>query len=233
MLKAICRRPVACSLVIISILLSFGFSKTTQAAQVDSGMWINPKVSKSLGNDWSLGAAAEVRTFHDFKSWNQFLFHLYAKKNLTKNLSLLAGVSYMGTLRQTMIDEYRPWQAIALKLPCDFATFTLQEKLEERFYPGYTQEFALRSRSLFAIEKDLGFTDVAKFVASDEFFVSFNNTDWGSQRPLDQNRIKVGLKFPKLAPFDFVVSYQNQHLFRKNAADLNVNLIVLEAGLKL
>lgn len=191
-----------------------------------------PHAAFELSEKWSFGVAGEFRTYNDFEDLNQILLHSNVKYKLTNNVSFSLGMSYMGTYRQNMRDEFRPWQAVAGRFMTDLGDVLLQEKLEERIYPGFSQKFDLRSRTLAGFSMPLSDKDKVRFEVSDEIFFDFNNTDWGAKTYLNQNRLKLGFKFLRVLPVDLQVSYMNQHLFNHNAVDVNTHLIVLYAFFK-
>lgn len=215
------------------MLVCFLSSSKVFAAASDSGLWLGPQVSYQFSDKWSFAGSSELRYFRDFKQLNQVLFHLEASYKISPKVSASFGLSYMGTDRLTMQDEYRPWQGLLVTLPIGNHEIALREKIEERYYPGFNNKFALRFRTMLGYSKNLDHNKNLYFVASDEVFMSSRDTDWGTQSPWEQNRFKVGFKITKYAPVVFQISYQNQHIFRENARDSNIHLLVFEPSLKL
>lgn len=195
----------------------------------DSGIWLSPKASFKINDKWSVAAANELRYFHDFSDFNQVLFQINTSYKFSKPFTLILSGIYMATNRSTLQDEFRPTQAIRFKKEFGINQIALQQKIEERYYPGFNKKFSLRSRSLIQYSRSFTSSKKTSFIISEEFFLSSHDTDWGSQKFLDQNRLKVGIKYNAFEHLAFTISYLNQHIFRKNADDNNVSLIVLQS----
>lgn len=229
-------KPFKLIILILFIACSFApiFSDSNAfAARVDSGLWLHPFVKMQVNDNWGVTTSSEIRTHNNFEGFNQVLFHLGAVYHINDHFDALAGVTYMGTHRNNLRDEYRPWQAVKFHGDLFNQNVFAQQKFEERFYPGFNQVFSLRSRTLAGWKYDLMQNHHVQLVVSDEIFFTPNQTDWGSHRWFDQNRFKVGLKFDAFKNTPIQVSYMNQHFSPKTGQDINYNLLVLDFGLNI
>lgn len=170
---------------IVTLLLWVWQISVAQATQTDSGLWIHPFVNYKVNEKWSLGIGSEIRTYQDFSELNQILFHINATYRIHESVDIMAGFSYMGTYRDFVRDELRPWQAIRFHFKIANGKLILQQKFEERFYPEFNQIFSLRSRTLLGLTVPLMKKHNVNFSISEELFLHTNNTDWGSRRWLD------------------------------------------------
>lgn len=88
-------------------------------------------------------------------------------------------------------------------------TITSRTRLEQRHREGFSDE-GYRVRQMIRAVRPSGFSPQLSWVAFNEVFVNLDQTRWGAQRGLDQNRVFVGInwKFNAIANAD--VGYLNQ-----------------------
>ena len=147
--------------------------------------------------------------------------------DLGRGVSAWFGYAYVHTRRATgeRFDEHRPWQQInwtALTRPR--AALGMRLRLEQRFLEtGDDVGWVLRGQARYTHRLDSA--DRWQAVAFIEPFVALNNTDWGADPGLTQNRVFLGASYRITPAFSLEFGYLNQFL-RLSGEDLMNHLAV-------
>lgn len=130
---------------------------------------------------------------------------------LTPNLALWQGYSWITNYQPNFRDEHRVYQQLSYRHNFSGAKLSSRTRLEERFVRSAVG-VALRGREMVRIDVPFGSDGLWGFVVYDELFVNLNTIKRGPQSGFDQNRIFVGVhrKVNNVLGFDF--GYQNQSI---------------------
>ncbi len=161
-----------------------------------------------FGNDTSLFSQAILRTGLGFE--------------VNKNISVWLGYAWIPTdepFTKNAFDENRIWQQLLWNKKYSFATIMSRSRLEQRFIPSGS-DVGWRFRQMLKISIPLSFAPSFSLVASEEYFVNLNNTNWGANDGFDQNRAFAGVGFNFDKHVKAEVGYMNQYIRKTVGPDL-------------
>ena len=117
-------------------------------------------------------------------------------------------------------DEHRAWQQLTWSKSYDWGTPFLRTRLEQRF-DERGDDTGLRLRQFVRWTYPLVRDESLGVRVWDEVFVDLNDTDWGQDIGLRQNRAFAGLGWTldERRRHTLEFGYLNQHLFRDGADD--------------
>ena len=119
---------------------------------------------------------------------------------------------------RSTVEENRLWQQFLYNFdPIYGVNLQSRTRLEERWLEGGS-DTGYRLRQLIRLTKPLELQPRFLFVVWDEWFVHLNNTDWGANKGLDQNRLFVGASWAIKPNALLEIGYLNQYV---NMQDVN------------
>lgn len=153
-----------------------------------------------FGNDTSLFSQGLLRTGLGFA--------------VNENTSAWLGYAWVPTdepFTKIAFDENRIWQQLLWGKKVSFAAVTSRSRLEQRVIPTGS-EIGWRFRQQLKVSVPLSFAPSFSLVASDEYFVNLNKTNWGADDGFDQNRAFGGIGFNFDKNIRTEVGYMNQYI---------------------
>lgn len=125
---------------------------------------------------------------------------------------------------KTAFDENRIWEQFLWSDKFSFGTLTSRSRLEQRFIP-MGSDVGWRFRQMLKVSVPMPFAPDFSFVASDEYFVNLNKTDYGADDGFDQNRAFAGIGYNINKNIKTEIGYMNQYIRRANNPDLMNNIL--------
>lgn len=144
---------------------------------------------------------------------------------------LWAGYAFIPTdppNRRDDIVEHRAWQQLTWSAQQPHFGFSVasRTRLEQRTIES-ANDTGWRFRQLLKLTRPLGQSESLYWSFWDEIFFNFNDTDWGADDGIDQNRLFAGVGI-RLAPFATTeFGYLHQHVPRKHRDDQNNHILSL------
>ena len=186
-----------CMTALSLIFLAFGFCLNSQAQTIhDFGSWfsLNTQGKVNRCNDesrllwWFDG---HLRYLDDTEGFHQSIFRPGVGYQLTPNTNLWAGYGWINTLSNgatELRDEHRIWQQFMWSPKFENCSFIWRSRFEQRFLET-GDDMGLRFRQFFKVDRPFHCNSPFSFVAWNETFLDLNETDWGQQGRLGQNRL--------------------------------------------
>ncbi|MEO0531389.1 MAG: DUF2490 domain-containing protein [Planctomycetota bacterium] len=194
----------------------------------DTGLWFaafgNGRF-KSLPDDspvrWWFDAHYRLRD--DSDGFNQSILRPGAGVEIAEDQVLWAGYAWIRTSPTSGaedFDEHRFWQQWTATPSCGDWYFLHRSRFEQRWVE-LGDDVGLRWRQLGRAQKVLSDCPQWSLVLWDEIFFHLNDTDWGAEAGLDQNRAFLGFGYKrcKEARGRIEVGYLNQYINRQGSED--------------
>lgn len=142
-----------------------------------------------------------------------------------------AGYAFVPTDPQNRRDdivEHRAWQQLTWSSDRPVAGFTLatRTRLEQRLIES-TDDTGWRFRQLVKLTRPLAGDGAVYWSFWDELFVNFNDTDWGADGGIDQNRVFAGIGVGLAVNAKAEIGYLNQFVRRANRDDAHNHILSL------
>ena len=234
-MMGVIRQPNREFTVLVGIVVSAAFfltvipCKSGQAqTRHDFGSWFSLNTQGKLdrceeNSNWLWWFDGHLRYLDDSDGFHQSIFRPGLGYQLNPNTNLWFGYAWINTLPTSgaaIFDEHRLWQQLMWSKQFEGFSFLSRSRFEQRFVET-GNDTGLRFRQFFKADRPFYTDSPMSLVVWNEAFFELNETDWGQQGSLGQNRLFVGLgrKFdgpnrPKLE-----VGYLNQLVRRKSATD--------------
>lgn len=187
------------------------------AADVDTQQWTTLIVQGPVGGRAVALVEVQPRLTDDVSRLGQLILRGGVGLTLASGVTLLAGYHYQrNDDDRGLTHEHRAWQQVQAPLwrGGGGRTLVTRWRLEERTFVGAGDlGWRLRGRLTLA----LPLTGPGSFgpLLHSEGFVTFNDTDWGQQRGLDQWRNFIGVSMPLTRLLSLEAGYMNQYLWRR------------------
>ena len=165
-------------------------------------------------NQWRYWLDAQHRAFDVGSGVTQSLVRPAIGLDLGPTVSVWAGYAYFTNRGSSgeRVDEHRPWQQLSWAAHKNArGSLGLRLRLEQRFVEsGDDAGWVFRTQVRYAHRLDeAGRWQAVAFI---EPFIALNNTDWGSERDVAQNRIFAGGAYRITSALSIEFGYMNQHL---------------------
>lgn len=195
-------------------------SKNSHAQTLDdTGLWFAAFGNGEL-NSGSDGAApllwwldTHYRMRDDSGGFNQSIIRPGMGLKVAEDQALWAGYAWILTspVEGDDFDEHRFWQQWTAAPSVGDFRFLHRSRFEQRWVET-GDDVGLRWRQLHRAQRILTNCPQWSLIAWDEVFFNLNDTDWGAQAGLDQNRAFLGVGFKRCAnaPVRTEVGYLNQ-----------------------
>jgi hypothetical protein len=170
----------------------------------------------------------QLRFLDDTDGFHQSLVRPGVGVTVADNLTLWAGYAWINTepIAGPAFDEHRIWQQTTWSRDLDCVTLSLRSRLEERFVET-GDDVGLRFRQLVRLHRDLPALPGLSLVAWDEIFFHLNDTDWGADAGVDQNRVFAGFgwKHTPESPLRTEIGYLNQLIDNASSPDRSHHIL--------
>lgn len=214
-------------LLLCLLLVSSCAVKVTAQTVDDAGLWFAAFSNgqfESLGDDspvrWWFDAHYRLRD--DVDGFNQSIIRPGLGYALNDNQVLWAGYAWVRTspVLGNDFDEHRFWQQWTATPSIDSWRFLHRSRFEQRWVET-GDDVVLRWRQLARAQRILSDCPQWSLVLWDEVFFHLNDTDWGAEGGLDQNRAFVGLGFKRCQHVKgrTEIGYLNQFINRQGGID--------------
>ncbi|MGR9089949.1 MAG: DUF2490 domain-containing protein [Gammaproteobacteria bacterium] len=145
--------------------------------------------------------------------------------------TLWAGYAFVPSDPQNRSDdvvEHRAWQQLTWSAGQPVAGFALasRTRLEQRTVES-TDDTGWRFRQFVKLTRPLGAGGSLYWSLWDELFVNFNDTDWGADGGIDQNRAFAGVGVKLASSAKAEIGYLNQFVRRANRDDAHNHILSL------
>ena len=164
-----------------------------------------------------------LRYLDDSDGFNQSIFRPGIGYQLNANTNIWIGYAWINSLPASgapVFDENRLWQQSLWSKQVGQQTLFSRSRLEQRFVETGS-DTGWRFRQFGKMDRPFHAESPNSFVVWDEIFLDLNETDWGQQGTLSQNRLFIGLGRKLNGPNKpkIEIGYLNQFIRRKAAGD--------------
>lgn len=218
-----CRRGVI--RVGISLLL-IGMVASPRALEEDGQAWFNTTAIVGLGAPaatarWSLWLEGQARLGEDAGRLSQYILRPGIGLRLGDAWSAWAGYARIGSERPfaaRATDEDRGWQQLLWSGRGAGFDLTSRTRLEQRWVET-GDDTGWRLRQFARASHPLRAASPFAWVGWDEVFVDLNDTDWGADAGLRQNRLFAGIAWTAAPGARLEVGYLNVWSLRARRED--------------
>ena len=231
---------IACRLVKLTVgplalLLVLIASNSSRAQTVhDFGSWFSLNTQGKLNLRQEGGKLlwwfdGHLRYLDDSDGFHQSILRPGIGYQLNPDTNLWLGYAWINTLPTSgaaVFDEHRIWQQLMWSQKFEQFSFLSRSRFEQRFVET-GDDTGLRFRQFLKVDRPLYQDSPLGLVVWNEAFFTLNETDWGQQGSLGQNRLFAGLgrKFAGPNKPKLEVGYLNQFIRRKSATDRMSHII--------
>ncbi|MBY0562817.1 MAG: DUF2490 domain-containing protein [Hyphomonadaceae bacterium] len=178
---------------------------------------------------WLWSIEGHARFSQDNNGAEQTVFRPALGYRVRDGLDLWAGYARVTQHRdENNVEEERFWQQANYDV-VEFAggEVTGRTRVEQRFRES-GDDVGWRFRQQFRFSRPIESTDVSAF-ASNEVFLTLNETDWGQVGGFDQNRAMLGVQWRVNDTVRIETGYMNQYSNRADGPDRVSHNLVLNA----
>lgn len=218
----------AAASVAVLVAMSVGQRASAQTLD-DTGLWFaafgNGEIEST--EDWATPLRwwfdAHLRLRDDSDGFNQSIIRPGLGVAVAEEQVLWAGYAWINTTPTNdgeNFNEHRFWQQWTATPSVGDFKFLHRSRLEQRWVET-GDDVGLRWRQFARAQRILTQCPEWSLIAWDEVFFHLNDTDWGADAGLDQNRafIGVGYKSCPHAPVRTEIGYLNQYINNQGGTD--------------
>ncbi|MGE3772287.1 MAG: DUF2490 domain-containing protein [Gammaproteobacteria bacterium] len=183
--------------------------------------WTSVAVSGPLRGAWRYAADVHLRFGDDSSRYSQGIVRPGVGYALSDETSLWAGYAYIESeapFAAQPTDEHRLWQQLSWTQPTPLGLFTSRTRLEQRNLET-GDDTGWRLRQSLRLAHPLARVPRTSVVTWNEIFFHLNDTDWGVETGMDQNRLFIGLGHELAAHLRGEAGYLNFYQHRPRDAD--------------
>ena len=195
-------RTLAISCLLISLVLPLWASRSGAQSVDDTGLW---NALFAQGDFEAVGGKSDrlkwwfdghLRFLDDASGFNQSIVRPGIGWTLNERSTVWAGYGWIRTspLSGFEFDEHRIWQQWTWSKKTGVWKFALRSRFEQRFVE-LGDDVGLRFRQFFRAQHNLPGLPRMWLVCWDELFYNLNDTDWGAQSGVNQNRAFAGVGY--------------------------------------
>jgi hypothetical protein len=188
----------------------------------DGRYWFNINATGSMPlENWRWYAELQPRWRQEGKHFDQVIVRPAVSYALSKQASVWLGYAYVVThpASKPAFEEHRFWQQFLYNFaPVYGVNIQSRTRIEQRFIED-SNDTGYKLRQLLRFTMPSGLSPQLQWVLYDEYFVNFNDTDYGAVRGFDQNRAFVGVNWVFNPQTRLEVGYLNQYVNRHNKID--------------
>ncbi len=225
----------------IAVLAACGLAVTEPASGTDDniGLWTVFTTTDTFPSDdgtsrWSYWFDGQVRLPDIGSGATQFLARPGIGYRPGKNLQIWAGYARIETENAagTRSFENRYWQQLTWKAGSAFGgNISMRTRLMERnMSTGDDVGLVLRFRTQYS--RPIGTQGNKNLIASLEPFYNLNDTDWGGESRLSQNRTLIGVGWKLSNKLTLTTAYMNQFVWRDGAEDASNHIAIMNFNVK-
>jgi hypothetical protein len=193
----------------------------------DFNTWVHYSITSPL--PWGNAAGERLRLMFDSpnrfggdsRKYSQGVWRAGLGYIINANWSVAAGYGYSHTdvpYTRIPFGEHRAFQQVVWSGRSGRFALGSRHRLEERS-PETGDDLGLRSRHQFRISHPITGVSWLSWVIWDEVFLNLNQTDYGAERGVDQNRAFAGIGWKASETLRGEIGYLQQLNHRPNAAD--------------
>lgn len=196
--------------------------------------WSAVVATGGLGDNessWLYWLEGQARFNDDSSRFNQAIVRGALGRKVAQNAALWAGYAFIPGNRPRSSDniaEHRIWQQFTWGAQQPVMGFTLstRTRLEQRTIES-ADDTGWRFRQLVKLVRPLD--DESRWYLSlwNELFVHLNDTDWGADSGIDQNRVFAGIGLTTSPQARVEVGYMNQYVDRAARANARNHVLSL------
>ncbi len=203
----------------ILLLLWLSFASTMQSVYAgdieDGAFWLGTNIQSELTEDkWNWYMEVQPRWREEGSEFAQMLIRPAIFYKISPSSSAWLGYARITThpANASNTDENRLWLQFLHQFEA-VGDWKIQSRtrLEQRFIES-KDDTGYRLRQMLKIVKPISATRPLSFIASNELFINMNDTDWGANRGLDQNRAFIGFGYKLHANANLELGYLNQRV---------------------
>ena len=170
---------------------------------------------------------AHARFFDESNGFETSIIRPGLGYDLTENSTAWLGYAW---IRNDPIpggfNEHRIWQQFTWGRPYDWGTPLLRTRFEQRF-DDRGSDVGLRLRQFARWTRPVTSGSQLGWRVWDEVFIDLNDTTWGQDTGVSQNRAFAGLGWSFDSRFTLEFGYLNQHVLRESAEDSSNHVLAL------
>lgn len=224
------------SLVLFALLCA---SSNTLLADDDWHTWGAIVATGRLGGDTSkleYWLEGQGRFNDDTSRFNQGIARTALGYRLGERSVVWGGYAYIPNNPPTQPDnivEHRIWQQLTHSFTQPIAGFSLssRSRLEQRTIES-ADDTGWRARQFFKATRPFMGSNTLYWSLWDEVFINLNDTDWGADAGLDQNRIFGGLGIRINNKARTEIGYMHQFVNRDKRSDAHNHILSLTVLLR-
>lgn len=194
------------------------------ATEEDAQAWTTLNLNTQISPKWNANLELQARFTEDLSEYGQRFIRpsLNYKHNDIYTFTLGYADVLTDPENRAAFSEYRPWQQVSFRLfKNDYGTqLSGRTRFEQRFVEG-GDDIGLRLRQQVRLEVPIEAKSTTKWLAWNETFYGFNDTDWGQRADFDQTRNFVGLMLPIQPDLAMEAGYLNQTIFQPGEDRMN------------
>jgi hypothetical protein len=235
MAKPTHQQPARWWLILCTLLL---WPTWARALEDSPGVWavfsaVGRFKPEAVDNAWRYSIDAQYRAFDVGSGISQILVRPAVGLDLGRGISAWIGYAYVDTRCASgdRVEEHRPWQQLNWTAFSGLrSTLGMRLRLEQRFLEsGDDTGWVLRAQARYAHRlEESGRWQAVGFI---EPFLSLNDTDWGGDGGLTQNRVFLGAAYRISSAVSIEFGYMHQHLER-SGIDLANHLAIAHLQLR-
>lgn len=223
---------------VFPLLLALGVSligsRPAQAQSSDVGAWFAFAGQGRLGESspdarWRWWFDAHARFFEESDGFETSIVRPGVGYELGEHTTAWLGTAWIrNDPPGGHFDEFRIWQQLTWGKRYDWGTPFSRTRLEQRL-DERGGETGWRLRQFIRWTKPVSEGSRLGWRVWDEVFVDLNDTNWGQDTGLRQNRAFAGLgwKLDEAGPYTLEFGYLNQHVLRDGARDSSNHVLAI------
>ena len=189
----------------------------TWGAVVTTGNFLSPNTGMDF---WMEG---QGRFNDDTSRFNQGIVRAALGYRLAPRTTIWAGYGFIPNNprnRREKVIEHRAWQQLTWRAEDPIHGFSLstRTRLEQRTIEGF-DDLGWRFRQFVKLTYPLPISELLYLSFWDELFLNVDDTDWGAESGVDQNRIFGGLGIRIASQTKFEIGYMHQFVKRERRDD--------------
>jgi hypothetical protein len=190
----------------------------------DGRFWVNLNATGQLpAEGWSWFAELQPRWRHEGSDFDQLIIRPAVSYHLNKQTSLWVGYAHVVSHPdgKKSFEENRTWQQLLHNFePIGSLSIQSRTRLEQRFIEN-SDDTGHKIRQMIRFTLPSTMSSKLHWVAYDEYFINFNDTDSGARSGFDQNRVFLGANWAFESDLKLEIGYLNQHVNAKNTDQSN------------
>ena len=210
-------------------LLLLPLATSLPAQSSDRGAWFAYAGQGRLGDAgtsrWRWWFDGHARFFEDSDGFETSIVRPGLGYDLDEHFTAWLGYGWIRNDPPSgSFDEHRVWQQLTWGRPYDWGTPFSRTRLEQRF-DERGGETGWRLRQFLRWTRPVQPGSSLGFRVWDEVFIDLNDTQWGQDTGLRQNRAFLGLGWTLDARHTLEFGYMNQHLARSGGPDSSNHIL--------